>query len=164
MFPGVYHCSGGYGPSHWDMVSLITDWVERGVAPTQIVASQYESDATTSGGGFQNPNDAAQGTISSVVRTLPAFPYPLEPHYTGSGDVNDAQNYVPVQSAFTANDDIDWIGRGEISPAGSQSGGSNLPSTGGPPLIPVLLVGGSIVVLLLLVAAGGLLVLARQRP
>jgi feruloyl esterase len=162
MFPGVYHCSGGYGPSHWDMVTPITDWVERGVAPTQIVATQYESDAEGAGGGFQNPTDvAAQGTSNSVVRTLPAFPYPLEPHYTGSGDVNDAQNYVPVQSAFTANDDFNWIGRSQISPAGSGS----LPASGGPPLGPVLLlVGGSIGVLLLLLVAAGFVVLSRQRP
>ena len=53
MFPGVYHCSGGEGPSHWGMVTPITDWVERGVAPEQIVATQYESDVATAGGGLR---------------------------------------------------------------------------------------------------------------
>jgi len=137
MFPGVYHCSGGEGPSHWDMVTPITDWVERDVAPTQIVAIQYESDVATAGGGFENSTDIAAtpaGTTSSiaatpsgqaqppggqadealsgaVVRTLPAFAYPLRPQYTGTGDVNQAQNYVPVLPAAPTEDDIDWIGK-----------------------------------------------------
>ena len=91
--------------------------------------------------------------------SLPAFPYPLRPQYTGSGDVNDAQNYVPVLPTVSTNDDIDWIGRDQIS----TSQGTNLPSTGGPPVIPVVLVGGSIVVLLVLLVTRGLRALARQR-
>jgi hypothetical protein len=119
------------------MVTPITEWVERGVAPTQIVATQYESDVATAGGGFENPTDIAAtpvGTPSSiaampstsaqpsggysdqaptgrVVRTLPAFAYPLRPQYTGTGDVNQAQNYVPVLPAAPTEDDIDWIGK-----------------------------------------------------
>jgi hypothetical protein len=140
MFPGVYHCSGGEGPSHWDMVTPITEWVEGGVAPTQIVATQYESDVATAGGGFENPTDFAAtpvGTPSSiaampstsaqpsedpsdqaptgrVLRTLPAFAYPLRPQYTGTGDVNQAQNYVPALPATPIADDINWIGKDRI--------------------------------------------------
>jgi hypothetical protein len=44
MFPGVYHCGGGYGPSHFDMVTTITAWVEHGTAPNKIRAIQYSSD------------------------------------------------------------------------------------------------------------------------
>lgn len=73
------------------------------------------------------------------------------------------QNYVPVLPTVATNEDIDWIGRSQISPAGSQPGGTNLSSTGGPPLIPVVLVGSSIVVLILLLVARGLQALARQR-
>ena len=137
MFPGVYHCSGGEGPSHWGMVTPITDWVERGVAPEQIVATQYESDVATAGGGFENPTEieasptgapvtsvatpsgptqppggrSDEAPSGAVVRTLPAFPYPLQPQYTGTGDVNQAQNYVPVLPATPTEDDIDWIGK-----------------------------------------------------
>jgi feruloyl esterase len=141
MFPGVYHCSGGEGPSHFDMVGPITDWVERGLAPERIVASQYEGDAATAGGGFENPTDVQQapggtpaaagstpaasaqrpgGTSNdapsgAVVRPLPAFPYPLRPRYAGSGDVNDAANYAPVLPDTPTDDAIDWIGTDFVS-------------------------------------------------
>lgn len=32
MFPGVYHCGGGYGHSHFDMVTAVTAWVEHDTA------------------------------------------------------------------------------------------------------------------------------------
>jgi feruloyl esterase len=144
MFPGVYHCSGGEGPSHWDMVAPITDWVEGGVAPTEIVATQYESDVSTAGGGFENPTDVSPSPSPSaapssssppspgpsqpaatrsddapggrVTRTLPAFAYPLQPQYTGVGDVNDAESYRPVLPATPTRDDVDWIGRSLLGP------------------------------------------------
>jgi len=119
------------------MVTPITDWVERGVAPEQIVATQYESDVATTGGGFENPTEieaspsgapvspaatpsgpiqppggpSDEAPSGAAVRTLPAFPYPLRPQYTGTGDFNQAQNYVPVLSATATEDDIDWIGK-----------------------------------------------------
>lgn len=49
MFPGVYHCSGGEGSRHWDMLGPIIGWVERDEAPMQIVATQSESDLSTAG-------------------------------------------------------------------------------------------------------------------
>jgi feruloyl esterase len=139
MFPGVYHCSGGEGPSHWDMTTPIVEWVERGAAPAQIVASQYESDVSTSGGGFENPTDVVpspSGAPSStapkpsgqpaaktdetpsgnVVRTLPAFTHPLRPRYDGTGDVNDARSYVPVPPESPGRDDVEWIGRRLLGP------------------------------------------------
>ncbi len=85
MFPGVYHRSGGEGPSHWDMVTPISDWVDRGIAPTRVIATQYEGDLTTAGGGFENPTQvvapptgaptgALQPTPSTA--TTPAQPQP----------------------------------------------------------------------------------------
>jgi hypothetical protein len=49
-----------------------------------------------------------------------------------------------------------------VQPHRESGRGTNLPSTGGPPLIPVVLVGSSIVGLLLVLVAGGLMILARQ--
>ena len=37
LFPGVYYCGGGYGPSHFDMVTAITAWVEHGTAPDKMI-------------------------------------------------------------------------------------------------------------------------------
>ena len=125
------------------MVSAIIDWVEEGQAPTQIVATQYESDASTAGGGFENPTDVAPSPAASrqpaaaspstttgpapaggpaaaptgrVVRTLPAFPYPLRPQYNGTGDVNDASSDIGVMPSTPTQDDVAWIGRSTIGP------------------------------------------------
>ena len=65
--------------------------------------------------------------------------------------------FAPIQLIYPPVDDIDWIGRRQISPSGSGS----LPALGGPSLVPMLLVGGSMVLLLV---AGGLVVMARLRP
>jgi len=36
MFPGVYHCGGGYGPNVFDLLTPLANWVEAGHAPTSI--------------------------------------------------------------------------------------------------------------------------------
>ena len=135
MFPGVYHCSGGEGPSHFDLVTAIVNWVEGGTAPDQIVAIRYSGDSAGQGGGFANPGAPSAGgtpgagvpkgapaggapstaTTGAVVRTLPAYPYPLRPQYTGTGDINDARNYAPVMPASPTQDDFPWIGQTLLS-------------------------------------------------
>jgi Tannase and feruloyl esterase len=156
MLPGVYHCGGGYGPSHFDMVTAITAWVEYGIAPDKIMALQYSSDAEQQFGaptGRSEPNN--NGTTSSssampqatgnqsdvapmsgnqttgqilsaggnpynasgtVIRTLPAYPYPMVPKFTGKGDVNEDNSYMPVQSNTTSQDDITWLGQDLFGP------------------------------------------------
>lgn len=74
MAPGMGHCGGGEGPSSFDMVDALEQWVERGKAPDQIVASH-------STGGV-------------VDRTRPMCPYPQVAVYTGSGDTNASANFV----------------------------------------------------------------------
>jgi hypothetical protein len=44
MFPDVYLCGGEYGPSHFDIVSAITAWVEHGTAPNKIMVPPYSRD------------------------------------------------------------------------------------------------------------------------
>jgi hypothetical protein len=91
LVPGMSHCGGGLGanvfgnglvpphadPDH-DVVLALDRWVEHGVAPDRIVATGY-----TDG----NP---AKG----VAMTRPLCPYPKEAHYKGTGDTNDAANFV----------------------------------------------------------------------
>jgi Tannase and feruloyl esterase len=38
MAPGMDHCAGGAGPSHFDMTTALTNWVEHGKAPEMILA------------------------------------------------------------------------------------------------------------------------------
>ncbi|RPJ83720.1 MAG: tannase/feruloyl esterase family alpha/beta hydrolase, partial [Acidobacteria bacterium] len=63
MAPGMAHCSGGTGPNTFDMQSALEHWVERGVAPEQVVATH---------------------SINGVVdRLRPLCPYPKVAVYTG---------------------------------------------------------------------------------
>lgn len=74
MVPGMNHCAGGEGPNTFDMVGALEQWVEGQKAPTRILASH-----------------SADGKID---RTRPLCAYPQTAHYRGSGDINDAENFV----------------------------------------------------------------------
>ena len=73
MAPGMGHCGGGEGPNTFDMVAALEQWVERGKAPDQIVASH-----------------ATGGVID---RTRPLCPYPQVAFYTGTGSTDEAANF-----------------------------------------------------------------------
>lgn len=38
MVPGMFHCSGGVGPSVFDKLTPLMNWVEKGVAPERLIA------------------------------------------------------------------------------------------------------------------------------
>src|SRR4051812_13936220 len=96
MAPGMQHCYAGPGansfggvgqqitpvrdPAH-DVQSALEAWVEKGVAPNQIVATKFVDDA------------AATRTVKST-RLL--CPYPQVPKYKGSGDQADAATFQCV--------------------------------------------------------------------
>ena len=42
MVPGMAHCGGGPGPTHFDALPAVVDWVEQGKAPETIIASRGE--------------------------------------------------------------------------------------------------------------------------
>jgi Tannase and feruloyl esterase len=70
----IEHCRGGPGPSTFDMLSALDEWVDKGVAPDRIIAS-HETNGT-------------------VDRTRPLCPYPMEAQYKGTGSTDDAENFV----------------------------------------------------------------------
>jgi feruloyl esterase len=70
LAPGVLHCSGGPGPDRFDALTALENWVERGVAPTSMLATK-------------------QGAPLS----RPICPFPELPRYRGAGDPNDAANF-----------------------------------------------------------------------
>ncbi|MGJ4944905.1 tannase/feruloyl esterase family alpha/beta hydrolase [Bradyrhizobium sp. HKCCYLS1011] len=86
--PGVSHCGlgilnhGSLGP--WPQggadFNAVINWVEHGVAPSQVIGSG---------------NTAAPAFISGSPTTLtrPLCPYPQTAVYNGSGNVNDAANW-----------------------------------------------------------------------
>ena len=80
MAPGVGHCAGGAGADQFDMISAITDWVEKGKAPKSIVASKVDSSG-------------------NVLFTRPLCEYPRYPQYI-HGDPNDADSFTCVMPQY----------------------------------------------------------------
>ena len=74
MVPAMGHCGGGDGPNTFDTVSALEQWVEKGKAPDQLLASH--------------------STSGKVDRTRPLCPYPQTAHYKGSGSIDDAANFA----------------------------------------------------------------------
>jgi feruloyl esterase len=70
MVPGMSHCGGGLGVQWFDSIGTLEKWVEEGVAPDQIM-------------GY-----GANGL------TRPLCPYPQYSEYKGSGDLNNADNWI----------------------------------------------------------------------
>jgi len=76
MVPGMAHCGGGVGPDRNDAVTAVINWVEKGQAPSTIVASKVVN--------------------NQVVRTRPLCAYPQVARYSGSGSIDDAANFKCV--------------------------------------------------------------------
>jgi feruloyl esterase len=91
MAPGMQHCGGGPGPNFFgqfgnspsqdpaeNCYAALERWVEKGVAPSQLIATKYADD---------NPSHGVK-----MTRLLCAYPEVAK--YKGSGDANDAANFV----------------------------------------------------------------------
>ena len=74
LAPGMAHCGGGEGPNDFDKVAPLEQWVEKGKAPDQIIASHSKGGA--------------------VDRTRPLCPYPQIATYKGNGSIDEAANFV----------------------------------------------------------------------
>ena len=90
VVPGMGHCGSGAAPNdfgQWvrpnanptnSMLSALERWVEAGVAPESIVATQWRADGDTASG---------------VLRTRPLCPYPEQARWNNIGNQNQAANY-----------------------------------------------------------------------
>ena len=73
MVPGMAHCAGGPGATHFDPLSAVVDWVEHGVAPDKIIASKVPSAGTGDSASFQRPcapTLAWHSTRGPAIRTM----------------------------------------------------------------------------------------------
>ena len=71
--PGMLHCRGGdFALDEFDLLTAVMNWVENDIAPEAVVAT---------GKAFPG-------------RSRPLCAYPQHAHYTGSGDPEDARNFV----------------------------------------------------------------------
>jgi feruloyl esterase len=90
LLPGMQHCGSGPGPNsfgEWSgdsadpqrNISLaLEQWVEKGIAPGAVIATKYVNDEERDG----------------VKMRRPLCPYPQVAQYKGSGDTNDAKNFI----------------------------------------------------------------------
>jgi feruloyl esterase len=74
MVPGMDHCGGGPGPNVFDAFGALVSWVERGQAPTKIIAAHMAN--------------------GSATLTRPLCPYPAAAHYTGHGSTSEAASFI----------------------------------------------------------------------
>lgn len=74
MVPGMGHCGGGDGPASFDMLTALEQWVEGKKAPDSIPAAHLNN--------------------GQPDRTRILCPYPQVATYKGTGDTNDAANFV----------------------------------------------------------------------
>jgi hypothetical protein len=72
LVPAPTHGAGG-ALNQVDWLTAIINWVEKGVAPTQLTYSF---------------------TVGTTARSLPVCENPMYPRYNGSGDVNSATSYT----------------------------------------------------------------------
>lgn len=80
LTPGASHCtSQGPGVARVDPLTALEKWVEHDEAPETL-------SATHEGG-------------EGLERTMPLFPYPRVPVYSGEGDPTDPASYEPAVSA-----------------------------------------------------------------
>lgn len=73
MVPGMHHCGGGPGPNNFDMLPALEAWVEKGIAPAQVIASRV--------------------TDGKTGRTRPLCPHPQVARYSGQGNVDEAASF-----------------------------------------------------------------------
>ena len=77
MVPGMSHgqIPPGRGPDDFDPLTALENWIEKGVTPETIIASQKDKEG-------------------KLLRTRPLHPYPKAAKYKGTGSPDDASNFV----------------------------------------------------------------------
>jgi hypothetical protein len=89
MLPGMQHCAGGPGPDSFGQPgepggpgpgaqSALEQWVEKGTPPSAMTAVKY------------GPNDPQH----AIKMARPLCAYPQAAEYRGTGDTNQAENFV----------------------------------------------------------------------
>ncbi|MGD0912427.1 MAG: tannase/feruloyl esterase family alpha/beta hydrolase [Terracidiphilus sp.] len=94
MVPGMQHCAGGPGPDefgqspssnpdpHYNARTALELWVEKGTAPSSIIATKTAA----------APPGAGNSQAAPAI-TRPLCPFPQVAQYKGSGDTNSAENF-----------------------------------------------------------------------
>jgi feruloyl esterase len=78
IVPGMDHCGGGKGCDTFEKLGPMEQWVENGKAPEEILSSKLEDGET--------------------IRTRPLCAYPKMAKYKGTGNIDEAENFVCAES------------------------------------------------------------------
>jgi feruloyl esterase len=76
MVPGMGHCGGGNGPNNFDAFSALESWVEKGMPPAQLTGT----------------GTVVGDSTKKMTRSICAYPDIAK--YKGTGDSNEAANFV----------------------------------------------------------------------
>jgi feruloyl esterase len=96
LAPGVAHCGSGEGLPNMDLVTALSDWVEKAKVPDAITTVRTD-------------------TAGAVTSSRPMYPYPAMAKYNGIGDPNLAASYSRSTLLYTTQTP-DWAGIDMFSP------------------------------------------------
>ena len=89
--PGMRHCSSdGDGADNIDFLTALEDWVERGKAPDMLIGHNFDWRGVT----YVAP--VWPRPVDQIRFSRPAFPYPDQAIYRGSGDPSDPKSWRRV--------------------------------------------------------------------
>jgi tannase/feruloyl esterase len=108
LVPGMRHCSAGDGAFAVDYLSYLEAWVEQGQAPQVMVGAHVDTNYLLEHGEDKEGSDRDRVWSAAfklaypldpeipVTFTRALYPYPAFARYKGSGDANDARNFLAV--------------------------------------------------------------------
>ena len=110
LFPGMYHCGMGDGPSEFDLLTPLMRWTESNQAPTSLVAHTVSAPPFKMN-GHPPPDmppmpDFIKNKVADKTRVI--FAYPDHAVYKGSGNPADPANYTKQASSEPVS--YDWYG------------------------------------------------------
>lgn len=83
MIPGLLHCANGPGATTFDKLAEMDRWVDTGIAPERILATEWDPPAAT-----------IVMSNAKKVRTRPICAWPKVATYKGSGSTDEAASFV----------------------------------------------------------------------
>jgi len=98
MASGMAHCSGGPGLNTFDTLTALERWVEEGVAPDKLIASNT---------ALPFPNNVMTKAPPPGDFSRPLCPWPQSARWTGKGSARDAANFVCKRRGPDRDDDDD---------------------------------------------------------
>lgn len=136
LIPGMYHCSGGDGPSSIDLLTPLMAWVEHSATPDTIMVKQAVPNLQSHFGqpagdlpplpagmpplaenGKNMPPMPMGGPMqpSSPVKMRPVFPYPYLAHKVSGNGLDADSQYTAGEPLYSKGTQA-WVGSSFFTP------------------------------------------------